>query len=131
MEDKNIDNESDVANDITKGFEKLSYEDGKRCGTNWFLNNIDAINELIPKGSKISHNFTLNNEITVLYEGSEKNPRVEFVSYDHWLNHSRYKEIEKSLLELCNLKAEVFFGISPLLSFNNLVIAENQRGAAV
>jgi hypothetical protein len=100
----NLEQESEIPEKIRRDFEKKSYLMGNKQGKEWFKNNLDSINLLIPKNFRLPKNFQLNNHITVLYRGDEKNPRIEFIRYNYWLEHPQYKKVEKALKDLCCLK---------------------------
>jgi hypothetical protein len=102
MLDNGLNQEENIPEKIRKEFIKKSYESGKKQGEDWFKRNIDAINVLIPY-KKLTADFQLNNEITSLYEGDNDNAELEFVCYEYWLNHLRYKTVEKALTEVRNL----------------------------
>lgn len=107
MLSNNISNEIDISEKIRGKFKKDAYLRSKKQGKEWFKNNIDAINQLIPKKFKVTKNFQLNDEITVLYEGDENNPRIEYICYNYWLNHPEYKKVEKALREICETENSI------------------------
>jgi hypothetical protein len=109
MHDNNIKSEQNIEDKIKTELEVQAYIDGKKQGRDWFKNNINAINNLIPSTNKLSSDFELQDRITTLYHGNNTNPKIEYVSYDHWMNHEKYNEIEKSLNELLNMES---FGIN-------------------
>jgi len=51
--------------------------------------------------------YKITNNISILYKGDKNNPKVELVCYEHWLNHPKYKVIEKTLKEVCQTGNEI------------------------
>lgn len=105
--DNDISNEKEIPKKRRGKFKKDAYLRGKKQGKEWFKNNIDAINQLIPKEFRLSKDFQLNDEITILYKGDKNNPKIEYISHDYWLKHPEYKKIEKALNEVCEIENSV------------------------
>lgn len=79
-----------------------AFKSSRNQGVKWFYDNLEAINELIPDGCKITENFQLNDKITTLYEGDKSTPKIEIMRYNYWLEHPEYEETFKALTELCS-----------------------------
>lgn len=103
MLDHDLDNEKQIPLFMRNSFKERAYAKGKKQGKEWFKNNINAINQLIPKLDRLDENFQIKDKLTLLYEGDEECPRVEYVSHEYWLKHPRYKIVENALREICNL----------------------------
>lgn len=56
---------------------------------------------------KIPQDFQLTDGITTIFEGNDNIPKIEYICYDYWLNHPKYKTIEKALLEVRSLENSV------------------------
>ena len=97
----NLTKEKQIPDNIKEEFHKKSYKQGKEQGKEWFKNNIDAINQLIPEGYKINKDFQIKDSITILYKGDENNPRIEYICHKYWLENIKYKKIEIILNEIC------------------------------
>jgi hypothetical protein len=135
----NIKDVDEITTNIKEELKKKSYEAGLIQGNKWFKDNIRSINKLIPKNAKISNKTKLNNEITVLYEGCENNPKVEYVKYDYWLNHKDYKGIkcildklkdsviERAYDQAVNYYMERFYNKEHVIEFEELFRLQSKK----
>jgi len=96
----NLDSYNQVSKKICDKFHKESFIYGEEQGGDWFKNNIKAINQLIPKNFKLNKDFKIGSGITTLYKGDKNNPKIEYISHKYWLNHIKYKKIEKELKKI-------------------------------
>jgi hypothetical protein len=97
----NLPDETKLDDTVKAKIKSKSYRDATQQGIDWFINNLNAINLLFPKNKKLNKNFSLNDKITTLYEGDKDFPKVEFCRYKYWLEHAKYKTVEKSLKSVC------------------------------
>jgi len=107
ISDNNLIGESQIPKEICNRFHKESYVKGSQQGKEWFKKNLNAINQLIPKSSRLDKDFQINNNITVLYKGNKNNPRIEYICYEYWLKHPKYKIVERTLNEACKIDNSV------------------------
>lgn len=92
----NIDKEELIPIDIRKTFNSISYKDGILEGKKWFIQNLDSINSF-SDNKKIDNNFKINDDITTIFEETDLMPKLEYMSYNHYYNDPKYKEIEDKL----------------------------------
>jgi hypothetical protein len=95
--------EKQIPNKIKKDLEYKACLKGLEQGREWFKNNLDAINQLIPIKYKLKDDFVIGNKVSVLYEGDLKHPKLEYICYEHWVNHPKYKGVFNALKEVCVL----------------------------
>lgn len=108
MLENNLINEEDLPQNIVEQIKTQSYETAKQQGKDWFKDHaVDTINLILPKKHQITKDFQLNEAITNIFGGNNEIPQIEYICYDHWLNHSKYKAIEKALLAVRNLEDSV------------------------
>jgi len=103
MLENNLETEEQISEKIRNQFKRTAYKEGKEQGREWFRKNIEAINLLMSNNHKLISSFKLNDEITILNQSDNESPKLEFVCYEYWLKHSRYKEVEKALTEVREL----------------------------
>jgi len=108
MLENNLKEENQIPKNIQEQFHKEAYQKGKEQGREWFKNNINAINQLIPEGHKLNKDFKISNGITTLYEGDKNNPKIEYICYEYWLKHPKYKTTENVLKKIMNLEESGF-----------------------
>jgi hypothetical protein len=104
----NLNSFNQISKKISDDFYKKAYNYGKKQGEKWLKNNVEAINQLIPDRYKLSKDFKIGNGITTLYKGDKNNPAVEYICYEHWLKHPKYKTIKKTLQKICEEKNHPF-----------------------
>ncbi|MDD2840650.1 MAG: hypothetical protein PHY80_06095 [Rickettsiales bacterium] len=104
----NLTNEEDIPQNIVEQIATQSYETAKQQGKDWFKDNaVDTLNLVVSKDNQITKDFQLSDGITEIFEGNYKIPQIEYICYDYWLNHPKYKIIEKVLLEVRNLENSI------------------------
>lgn len=97
-------NEEQIPQNITKEFEKNSYEISRQQGINWFKNHtIEAINPLLPDNKQINKDFQLTTGITEIFEGDNEVPAINYICAEHWLKHPKYDRILEIINEIRNL----------------------------
>jgi hypothetical protein len=102
------DEEDKIPEDIKKEIEAKAYETGKQQGFDWFKNHaVDAINLVLSENNKLKTDFKLTDGITEIFKGNEAIPPIEYICYEYWLKHSKYKTVEKALNEVRNLPDSV------------------------
>jgi hypothetical protein len=79
----------------------------KEQGQNWLHKNMEAINILMPKNSKLDLNFKIGKPKKILFEGNNTIPTIELISYDYYKNHPKYLKIKEYLKRICDLKNNI------------------------
>lgn len=102
----NIDEEELIPLKTRQEFEKISYLEGTQEGKDWFKDNLEAI-QLFSNEKQLTKDFIITDDITTIFEETETTPGLEYICYNHWYSHPRYKEIEKNLNELVNMEYSV------------------------
>ena len=92
----NIDKEELIPLEIRKEFDNISYQDGLEESKEWLLKNIDGINSF-SNDKKIDDSFKTNNDITTIFEETDLMQKLEYMSYNHYYNNPKYKDIENKL----------------------------------
>lgn len=103
MSEKNINSELDIPEKIRTEFNRQSFIESEKQGREWLSANIEAVNQLIPQEYKLRKGFELEDKITTLFAGNKTSPKINCISYNYWMSHSKYSPIEKALGELCSL----------------------------
>lgn len=106
FDEHNIDEEELIPLKTRQEFEKISYLEGTQEGKDWFKDNLEAI-QLFSDEKQLTKDFIITDDITTIFEETETTPGLEYICYNHWYNHPRYKEIEKDLHELINMEDSI------------------------
>lgn len=106
FDEHNIDEEELIPLKTRQEFEKISYLEGTQEGKDWFKDNLEAI-QLFSDEKKLTKDFIIGDNITTIFEETETIPGLEYICYNYWYSHPRYKEIEKNLNELINMEYSV------------------------
>lgn len=101
----NVSDEEQIPLDLRKDFEKISRDEGKQEGIDWFMSNIDALN-MFSDEKILTKNFEVNDHITTLFEETDETPKLEFLRYEYYYDHNKYNNI---LNAVENLKANCDF----------------------
>jgi hypothetical protein len=103
------DNEENlIPEDIEQDIQARAYEAGRQQGFDWFKHHtIDALNLILPNNNQLTKDFKLTNGITEIFKGNETTPPIEYICYEHWLKHPKYKTVEKALNEVRSLENSV------------------------
>ncbi|MFC1659821.1 hypothetical protein ACFL0U_04615 [Pseudomonadota bacterium] len=107
MKKHGLTEEEEISVNTRDKLKELSYQKSLEYGQEWFTKNLDAINIFIPNKSKLKTDFKLNKEITLLYEGDENNPKIEYICYEHWLKHPEYQTVKTILQKICEDKNNI------------------------
>lgn len=100
--------ENKIPQDIQQEIQEKAYETGRQQGFDWFKNHtIDALNLVLPQENQLKKNFKLTDGITQIFKGNETIPEIEYICYEYWLKHQKYKTIERALNEVRNLPDSV------------------------
>lgn len=100
-----IDKEYLIPEEIRNEFKRLSYLVGRQQGREWFFNNARTIFNIFNNGN--INNVVLGDGVTRICDENEETPVIEYMCYDYWLNHPRYKEVENALLEVCSIEDSI------------------------
>ncbi|MDD2839995.1 MAG: hypothetical protein PHY80_02595 [Rickettsiales bacterium] len=104
----NLKDEIDIPENIKSEIQIKAYNKGKQQGFDWFREHtIDALNLILPNSNQLAKNFKLTDGITEIFVGNNEIPRIEYICYEYWLKHPKYKTVEKALNEIRNLPDSV------------------------
>lgn len=110
FDEHNINDENLIPLEIREYFEKISYEEGKQEGKEWFKNNLKAFN-LFSDEKVLTKDVYIGDDITEIFAETEDTPALDYICYEHWLSkEKRYKEIKEGILELCNINNSIISG---------------------
>jgi len=124
MEEQKINEYKNIPDGIKKEFKIKAYKESEQNGMNWFKNNLDIINILLPKDHKLKKDLKLNKQITTLFKGNKKYPKIVFIRHEHWLKHKNYNTIHKALKKACKTKdskIENVFNVEATYFYNKIM----------
>ncbi|MDD2840373.1 MAG: hypothetical protein PHY80_04610 [Rickettsiales bacterium] len=106
FDEHNIDKEELIPLKVKEQFQKEAYIAGTQEGKDWFKDNLEAI-QLFSDEKKLTRDFKITDEITTIFKETETTPKLEYICYNYWYTHQKYKEIETALMELYKLQNSV------------------------
>lgn len=106
FKENNIKEEKLIPLEIRQQFEKTAYTAGTQEGKDWFRDNLEAI-KLFSDEKIITKEFQIGDDITTIFNETDDTPQLDYICYNHWYSHPKYKEIEKSLLESFQLEKSI------------------------
>lgn len=107
MLENNLTSEEQIPENVRESIKIRAYEAGKQQGFDWFRKNIEAFNQLFNLNEKLDKMYNLGSGITKFYNGCKDCPSMEYICYEYWLSHPRYKIVEKAVNEIRELKGSI------------------------